>query len=132
MRDSTITANPNSLTDFTSSGPSRTRRVCFTEYVEVNEYEPLNPELKSSLYYSREEMHAIHRRVKAAISFLKRYKKLVAQKLVIELQESTAFQDYLHQHHSTAAVGENQKRAPEEEGQDSSISVPGSKRRRTV
>eukprot|EP00545_Synedropsis_sp_CCMP1620_P014655 CAMPEP_0119005414 /NCGR_PEP_ID=MMETSP1176-20130426/1708_1 /TAXON_ID=265551 /ORGANISM="Synedropsis recta cf, Strain CCMP1620" /LENGTH=132 /DNA_ID=CAMNT_0006957219 /DNA_START=50 /DNA_END=448 /DNA_ORIENTATION=- len=132
MRDSSITANPNSLTDFTNSGPSRTRRVCFTEYVEVNEYEPLNPELKSSLYYSREEMHDIQRRVKAAISLLRRQQKLVAQKLAMELQESTAFQEYLHHQHSTTAVGEQKRALLAEEGQDSSIPVPGSKRRRTV
>jgi hypothetical protein len=128
MRDSSpITTSAFPLLDFTNSPRLGPRRVCFTEYVEVNEYEPLNPELKSSLYYSREEMHEIQRGVKAAIT-LRRQRRVVAAKLATELQESVAFQDFLKLHSS----GENKRVLLEEEGQIDSIPVPGAKRRRTV
>eukprot|EP00545_Synedropsis_sp_CCMP1620_P014708 CAMPEP_0119028028 /NCGR_PEP_ID=MMETSP1176-20130426/38188_1 /TAXON_ID=265551 /ORGANISM="Synedropsis recta cf, Strain CCMP1620" /LENGTH=131 /DNA_ID=CAMNT_0006984079 /DNA_START=134 /DNA_END=530 /DNA_ORIENTATION=- len=59
---------------------SSSRRVSFTEFVEVNEYRPLHPELKSALYYSREEMHEIRRRAKAVIA-MRRQRQLVDWKM---------------------------------------------------
>mmetsp|Transcript_5868 Transcript_5868/g.9751 ORF Transcript_5868/g.9751 Transcript_5868/m.9751 type:complete len:128 (+) Transcript_5868:158-541(+) len=71
---------------------SSSRRVSFTEFVEVNEYRPLHPELKSALYYSREEMHEIRRRAKAVIA-MRRQRQLVDWKMR-NIQISPAYARY--------------------------------------
>jgi hypothetical protein len=133
MRDSSsITTTPNAWSDFENNPPMSPRRVCFTEYVEVNEYEPLNPELKASLYYSREEIHNIRRAIKAAIA-LRRQRMAVGAKLATELQELVAIEDFLNRYYSGFNSKKIEEVLQEKNDRDVIIPVPRvAKRRRTV
>ena len=45
----------------------RTTKVRFADQDEVNILQPFDPELKSTLYYSREELHLIQKRFQVAL-----------------------------------------------------------------
>jgi hypothetical protein len=72
------------------------KRVSFTPYVEINEFQPLDSGLKSTLYYSRDEITDIQNQLRQAI--VMRRKRLLMEKMEQELRGSPCFQECLQRH----------------------------------
>lgn len=72
------------------------KRVSFTPYVEINEFQPLDSGLKSTLYYSRDEINDIQNRLRHAIAMHR--KQLLMEKMEQELRASPCFQECLQRH----------------------------------
>ena len=75
------------------------KRVSFTPYVEINEFQPLDSGLKSTLYYSQDEIIDIQNRLRQAI--VMRRKRLLVEKMEQELRGSPCFQECLQRHSGT-------------------------------
>ncbi|KAI2504918.1 hypothetical protein MHU86_9527 [Fragilaria crotonensis] len=72
------------------------KRVSFTPYVEINEFQPLDSGLKSTLYYSRDEINDIQNQLRHAIAMHR--KQLLMEKMEQELRASPCFQECLQRH----------------------------------
>ena len=72
------------------------KRVSFTPYVEINEFQPLDSGLKSTLYYSRDEINDIQNQLRHAIAMHR--KQLLMEKMEQELRGNQCFQECLQRH----------------------------------
>ena len=71
-------------------------KVMFAPLIEVCVFQPIiDPQLKAILYYSREELHIIHKQVQLACLFLRTAKKQEMLKMFVK--ESELLMDDLHQ-----------------------------------
>jgi hypothetical protein len=55
----------------TPPNPYRRKRVSFTPFVEINEFQPLDSRLNSMLYYSSDEIRTIQNHLRQAIAIRK-------------------------------------------------------------
>ena len=75
----------------TSQASAYPKRVSFTPYVEINEFPPIDSRLKSTLYYSQDEINVIQHRLRQAIAL--RRKRLLMKQMEQELRENLCFQE---------------------------------------
>jgi len=97
----------------TPPNPYRRKRVSFTPFVEINEFQPLDSRLNSMLYYSSDEIRTIQNHLRQAIAIRK-------QQLMAEQQN----RDMQHDLKSDTAVGGKKRTACQE-----NTVMPAKKRR---
>jgi hypothetical protein len=66
--------------------PTRRKRVSFTPFVEINEFQPLDSRLNSMLYYSSDEIRTIQNHLRQAIAVRKQ--QLIAEQQQRDRQEA--------------------------------------------
>ena len=66
----------NTTTQSTKMMKERTAKVRFADQDEINILQPFDPELKSTLYYSMEELHLFQKRFQVAIVLRRQAQKL--------------------------------------------------------
>jgi hypothetical protein len=77
MRRELSTTSANSTaTQSTKILKERTTKVRFADEDEINILQPVDPELKSTLYYSREELSLIQRRFQVALVLRRQAQRL--------------------------------------------------------
>jgi len=72
---STTSAN-NTATQSTKMLKERTTKVRFADEDEINILQPVDPELKSTLYYSKEELSLIQKRFQVALILRRQAQRL--------------------------------------------------------
>ena len=77
MRREVFTMSANNKTaQSTKMMKERTTKVTFADKDEVSILQPFDPELKSTLYYSREELYLIQKRFQVALVLRRQAQRL--------------------------------------------------------
>ena len=96
---STMSANSAITQISTTVLKERTTKVRFAGWDKVDIFQPVDPELKSTLYYSREEIFLIQRRFQMAKVLRQAQKR--ANELKQALKENKVFVNYLSEEKGT-------------------------------